>query len=236
MGSILQDILVDDLKENDIRVKVEQIFDINFQQDLNPRSTTPGNSKSLLEFYDLVRQAINDYETRAGTLTVNKVIFTEEEPDADSDTETITFSLIARNPGSFSQGTTGEGRIKNRRPIQRDVGEDLENPGYKYVTNGFWYDNIVRFTMWARTNKVANVRAEWFEDFMENYIWWFRLQGVNRVLFEQRNADILTVVDNNKWYGRPIDFFVRTEKLRTFSEKKIEEILIKLAVKEETNF
>jgi hypothetical protein len=235
MSSALQDLLSDDLTENDIRVVVQGIFDINFVTEDNPRSKTLGRAKSLLEFYDLVRQAIDNYETRAGATQVNKVIFTEEEPDADSDTETITFSLISREPGSFSQGSTREGDVRNRRPIQRAEGEDSENPGYRYVETGFWYDNIVRFTCWARTNKAANARAEWFEDFMENYLWWFRMQGVSRLLFEGRRTDIVTVVDNNKWYGRPIDFFVRTEKIRTFSEKKIEQILIKLAVKEETN-
>ncbi len=71
----------------------------------------------------------------------------------------------------------------------------------------------------------------WFEDLMEEYSWWFKLQGVDRVIFWGRQADVVVERDNNKWYGRPLDFFVRTEKLRVFREKTLEEILIKLAVK-----
>jgi hypothetical protein len=41
---------------------------------------------------------------------------------------------------------------------------------------------------------------------------------------------MVTVVNNNKWYGRPLDYFVRTETLRTFKEKTIEDILVNLKV------
>jgi hypothetical protein len=114
--------------------------------------------------------------------------------------------------------------------MHREEGDDKENPGYRYVIKGYWYDNLVRFTCWARSNKAANARAEWFEQLMQEYSWWYALQGVNRVLFWDRGSDIVSVVDGNKWYGRPIDFFVRTEKLRVFSEKELEQILIRLDV------
>jgi hypothetical protein len=68
---------------------------------------------------------------------------------------------------------------------------------------------------------------------MEEYSWWFKLQGLDRVLFWGRNSDIVTTVNENKWYGRPIDFFVRTEKIRTFQEKTLEEILVRLSTKQE---
>ena len=112
--------------------------------------------------------------------------------------------------------------------MTRESGTDAANPDYRYTVQGYWYDNLIRFTCWARTNKQANERANWFEDFMEDYTWWFRLQGVGRVLFWGRGEDDIVRDDENKWYGRPLDYFVRTEKLRRFEEKKLEEILIQL--------
>ena len=67
---------------------------------------------------------------------------------------------------------------------------------------------------------------------MEDYTWWFKLQGVNRILFWGRGEDQTVDDDGNKWFGRPLDYFVRTEKLRRFEEKKLEEILIKLDAKQ----
>lgn len=237
MATLLQDLLNEGLDSNNRRVIIEKVFDIDFTTNLSnstrpsaEKSKTFGKAKSLLEFNTLVGQAINDMETRQRTPQDNRVNYTEEEPDTESQTETITFSLLKRSPGAFGGGAPFESRVHNLVPMHREEGDDKENPGYRYVVKGYWYDNLVRFTCWARTNKTANKRAEWFEQLMQEYSWWYSLQGVNRVLFWDQGTDIVTVVDGNKWYGRPIDFFVRTEKLRVFSEKELEEILVRLDV------
>lgn len=235
--STVQDLLNEGLDVNNHRVIVEKVWDINFASSRpystrgsTDRSKTPGNAKSLLEFYTLVGQVVNDMETRAGTPADHRVIFTEEEPDVKSQTETITYSLMKRTPGAYGGGAPFESRVHNLVPMHREEGNDKENPGYRYVIKGYWYDNLVRFTCWARTNKAANARAAWFEELMQEYSWWYALQGVNRVLFWDRGSDIVTKVDGNKWYGRPIDFFVRTEKLKVFSERELEEISVRLSV------
>lgn len=238
MTSLLLDILDDELTEEEQRIIVQQAFEFvkgdpaQRRTPTGSRSVTPGKAKSLLEFYDLVRQAIVDAETRAGVSEDNRIRFTEEEPDINSQTETIAFSLLKRVPGQFAQGPPFGAEHQNLRPILREEGKDPNVPGYRFAVTGYWYDNLVRFTCWARTNKAANARAEWFENLMEEYTWWFRLQGVSRVIFWGRDADIVTDVDDNRWYGRPINFFVKTEKVRVFSEKTLEEIFIKLKVKE----
>lgn len=238
MSSILEPFDIDvDIKENQRKILVQQVFDFvagdaASRREALQKSKTLGKAKSLLEFYDLVRQVIDDYERRAGVSEKDQVIFTEEEPDIKSETETITFSLVRREPGAYGQGAPFESRVRNMRPIIREDTLDPQNPDHRVVTLGYWYDNVVRFTCWARTNKAANARAEWFEGLMEEYSWLFKLQGVNRTLFWGRQTDVVVDVQNNRWYGRPIDYFVRTEKLRVFSEKKIEEILLKISARE----
>jgi hypothetical protein len=187
-------------------------------------------AKSLNEYYDLVKQAIDDLERRANLDTKNKILFTEEEPDYKSEGEIITFSLVKREPGAFGQGAPFESKVRNLRPILRENVADPENPGYRLATLGYWHDNLVRFTCWAKTNKTANDRALWFEDLMENYSWWFKAQGVDRCLFWERGEDQTLFSQNNKWYGRPINYFVRTEKVRVFSEKTLEELVIQAGV------
>ena len=104
------------------------------------------------------------------------------------DLETISIRLVRREPGRFSEGRPYEGDVRNLRPILRQVYDDPENPGYKRAEMGYWYDNTVRFTCWARTNKEADARALWFEALMEDYKWFYRLRGVNRVLFHGRGT------------------------------------------------
>lgn len=234
MSSLLQDLLQEELTENNRRIIVNRVFESGIIKPLNsPKSRTMGSSKSLVEFYGLVNDAIKDYEKRAGTTEENQILFTEEEPDNNTQTETISFSLVRREPGAYAQGAPFEGKVKNLNFITREKGEDAENPGYQYAINGYLYDNVVRFTCWATTNKAANARAMWLEDMMEDYKWWFTAQGLQRVLFWGRNQDLVTVIDGNKWYGRPLEYFVRTEKLKVFQEKELEEIIINLAVKSE---
>jgi len=233
----LENLLKTELTETEVKVLVQEVFENSLVDPdvkrVADRSKTIGNSKSLREFYELVGQSIDNYEKRESVSVEHKIIFTEEEPDISSSTETVTYSLISREPGAFSQGAPLEGKVRNMRPMFREEGDDPENPGYRFMVLGYWHDNVVRLTCWARTNKAANARAEWLENLMEEYSWWYKAQGVNRVIFLGRRADIVVNIDNNKWYGRPIDYFVRTEQLRVFKEKTIEQILVNYTIKRE---
>jgi hypothetical protein len=230
MVDFLDDLLDDELTQDNIRVVVERIFDkeVGADRPRTEKDRTPKEAKPLVGVYDLIRQAIVNFEKRAGMPDANKVLFTEEEPDASALTEVITFSLVSRVPGSFGQGAPFESRTHNLRPMLREEVDDPENPGYRVATLGYWHDNIIRLTCWAQTNKAANARAEWLEKLLEEYAWFFKAEGVDRFLFHERNADIIEEISNNRWYGRPLDYFVRTETLRTVSEKTIEEIIIEL--------
>lgn len=234
MTSILADGLNEELKKPVVPIKVQQVFDNALcnlvTKQTGGKSRTVGAAKNLLEFYDLVGQAVEDLQKKSGISEIDKVNFTEEDPDVDSNSENIVFSVASRDPGAFGQGPPGNPTHRNLRPMFREEGDDPVNPGYRIMTVGYWYDNVIRFTCWARTNKAANSRAQWFEDLMEEYNWWFKYSGVDRVLFSGRRSDIVVTVDSNKWYGRPLDYFVRTEKIRVFSEKTIEEILVNYKV------
>ena len=106
---ILQDILREDLTVDDKRILVRNVFDGNFSEGLSKsnlgRSKTLGNAKSLLEFYELVHQSIQNYEMRAGTTDENKVIFTEEEPDAGCEPTTDHLSLDGGGLQGFLHGS-----------------------------------------------------------------------------------------------------------------------------------
>jgi hypothetical protein len=202
------------------------------------RSKTPGDSKDVYEFCDLVRQAIENRQSLEKTTEEAKIILTSETADIEQVLEAITFSLERRQPGKFSEGAPFEGDVVNLKPIIREVAKDPDNPGYRKVVLGYWYDNLVRFTCWARTNKEANQRALWFEQLMQDYTWFYRLSGVSRVFFWDRGSDVEKATDTtsslqsttNKYYGRPIVYYVRTEKITALSEKELEQLIISVSL------
>lgn len=224
----LEDLIPLELLDNP-RVEIRQYE--SFVQSVRQIPTalrTPLPAKNLKEVYALVKTVIDDYERRMNIADDAKVNFTEEEPDyLKASGPTITFSLHLREPGAMSKGSPMlRGTVRNFLPMLREEIDDPENPGYKRAILGYIHDNEVKFTVWAKTNKVANDKALWFEGLMQEYSWYFTSQGVARFLFLKREADLVSEVDGQKLYGRPIHFFVRTETLTTISQKTFELISI----------
>lgn len=232
----LQDILNDELKQNNQRVLVNKVYNVDFSENklykrnLEDYSKSPSDAKDIYQFYDIVENAIDNFQTRLNTPEQDRVIFTEEEPDFAAIPEVITASLVERCPGAFQSGAPMEAKVRNRKELFRQEIQDPQNPGYLMQVAGTFYDSIVRFTCWAKTNKEANARVRWFMSMMNDYRWWFVLEGIQRVFFHKQGSDLVEEVNEQKWYGRPLDFFVRTEDISVYSEKTIEEIVINMAL------
>lgn len=228
---ILDEELTED-RSAKIKVYAEEAFNAIVEparQSLDTR-TTPGRAKDINEVMSLIEEAIRDYEKREHATEDKKVKFTYEYPDNEAKLEAISVELTRREPGMFSQGAPFEGNIRQLRPLLRAEYEDPENPGYRRAVLGYCHDNILTLTPWARTNKAVNDRALWLEDLMEEYTWFFRYSGVARILYWGRGEEKQRLISNNPIYGRPINYYVRTEKLRSVSEKELEEICIRVGI------
>lgn len=229
------DILSEEIKTDPTRIKIfaetQFINILNSSQKLDSlgKTKTPGPAKNIVEVMDLLRQAIEDYEKRERINEDAKVHFLYENPDREAELESISCSLTERNPGMFAQGRPNESPVRQLRPLLRELLPDPDNPGYRRAVLGQFYDNTLTLTCWARTNKQANERALWLETVMEEYRWFFVYSGVNRVEYQGRRQEEVRQISNNKIYGRPIDYYVRTEKLRSVSQKELEEICVRLA-------
>jgi hypothetical protein len=236
-GSELRDDILDpSLFKERARLIVQSQYSAIIQEaESIPRTVTPGNAKNIVEFLDLVKDALDDYQNRTHIVGREKVIFTYEDPDKPIQFETISIGLERRQPGAFSQGPPLAGKVKNLRPILREEGHDPEEPGYRRAVLGYFHDNVMRITCWALTNKAANSRMLWLEEVMEQYTWYFRISGINRFLYEKHAAPLVRTVGNVRLFGRPVDYFVRTETLRTVKEKELEVIYLRLALRSDEN-
>lgn len=219
------------LLEEEPRVVVSHIAgEIQSKANTIPASRTPGNTKNISEFYELVRQAITHSEAEANVSDERKVDFTRDFSFKEMKNEILTYELARREPGDFSQGDPFGGSVKNLKPVYRETVDDEDNPTYKKLIFGYWYDNEVEFTCYGRTNKEADERALWFENLMNNYLWFFRYSGVSRVLYLGRGEETSEEFDGFKVFGRSIRFFVKTEEISVVSEKSIERILLNVSL------
>ena len=231
------DILSEDLTTElgSIQVIVESQFKriVDNAEKMDRRTRTPGPAKSILEVYELIKQAVEDHDRRTNVNADAQVLFTYENPVHEGQLEAISVSLVSRQPGVYGRVSLKtrdqNSKPRNCRPILRELIDDPDAPGYKRAILGYFYDNTIRLTCWARTNKTANARMIWLESIMEEYSWYFVFSGVNRILYDGVGEDKEKVINNNPVYGRSIEYFVRTEKIRAVSQKKLEEICITLA-------
>jgi hypothetical protein len=231
-STVRTDILSDDIKtdQKKVQIFVESVYKtIVNNADKLEKTRTPGAAKEITEVMELIKSAIEDYEIRVHSTNDSKIHITYEEPDTLANLEALTIKLIKREPGMFAQGTVFESKTKQRKPLLRDEIEDPDNPGYRRAILGQWYDNMLRLTCWARTNKAANARSLWLETVMEEYAWFFVYSGASRVIYDGRGPEETITIDGSKVYGRSLDYFVRTEKLRSISQKELELIVVRLS-------
>jgi hypothetical protein len=210
-----------------------QIYD-NFLHNSEDRSNgskqTPFPAKSIMEIPDLIKRVIEDYELRTNVAEKEKIFFTTEAPDFTSILEAITFSVTKRQPGGTGQGSPFSQDAKNFRPILRDQRSDPDNKGYALATLGYWHDNLIKLTCWAKSSWQASKRAFWLENIMRDYQWWLTMQGISRIFFWSSEGEEVQKVNDNKFYGKPLVYFVRDETLQNVSTKTLENVVVRLVV------
>ena len=196
----------------------------------SPRLRTPYPAQDIDGFFRLVGRAISAQQEAEGVQ--NPIIYTEEMPENDDNisSEVITYSVNMRKPGAAEQ--MGQGSImgdrvtRARKRMFREAFDDPDHPGLKVYTYGQEFDNRVEFKIWAKTNKTANARAMWFENFMETWRWYFEASGVKMVLYEGRDADIHLSPENRKLVCRPLIYYVRTEKITVVKEYSLRSLVV----------
>jgi hypothetical protein len=194
------------------------------------RLRTPYPAQDVDGFFRLVGQALKACQESEGVQ--NPIVYTEDMPEADDNItgEVISYCLKQRKPGHFEQGGQGRAMANNRtrarKKMFREAFDDPDHAGLKIYTFGKEFDNIVEFKLWARTNKTANARAMWFENFMEEYTWYFRASGIKLITYEGRDADIQISPENRKLVCRPLLFYVRTEQITTVKEYNLRSLVV----------
>jgi hypothetical protein len=235
-STIRTDLLDRDETENPQRVLVEHVYDVYvapLRANGQPPLKSIGPAKSLDECLVLIHQAITAKETVSEITEDAKLkYFGWEEPVKDAQLEAITILPVRRLAGQLAAGRPDRGNsvVREIKPHLREEIRDPDHKGYNLAILGQIYDNYVEFTCWGRTNKTAYRRALWFEDLIQEYAWYFTMNGVSRIINQGHKQRVTKKIGDNAIYGYPVECFIRTEKITHVSEKILEQIIIQIGL------
>ena len=138
--------------------------------------------------------------------------------------EAITWSIVRLEPGSLSDEPFK--RPRTLRPMHREIQRIAATDRHALDTSAKYYDCLVQFDCWARTNRAAEDLVTWFELFMDTYIPVFTFNGIQRCFYWERTMDELVTRWRNDIVNRSIRYYIRTETVLTRIVSKIRAITI----------
>jgi len=156
-------------------------------------------------------------------------VYSADNP-IDEFQDTVTWKVVRREPGVFTGSPFGEST--NRKEIKPRIRERATfhpSKDNQYLDiYGQWFDNLVQFDLWTKTNEEAEVLIEWFEDFMDMYRNIFMEYGLENLIYWRRFEDQTLLKWANPLHVRSVQYFCRTEKLTAVPTYKIKQIHLKL--------
>lgn len=229
----------DGLSEDEIALKREYLAHSFSQLDTKSRNTGANYIQphsTLDQFIDLVKEAIDKDQSDKK----DKVFFLDnyshsnifEDPSSPGKDALgiVGYRLTSRVPGTTAAtNRPGDSSRREVRPSLRAVTyDDPSKPKQATFHYGRWYDNMICFEIYARSNKEANDLAMWFEDLMEKYRPFFALNGIMKYHFEERDGDAAKKNGDSVIQIRPLHYWVRTEKTYEIDEHTINNILVNI--------
>lgn len=196
-----------------------------YKEDLVRNKRIPVGGE-INDFFPLVHKALISKQLSENIDKDKMVLFVEEDPPEKIDTETITFYIQSRSPGQFAQGPAGTRTHTEVRHHIRNMETHNERPGETLVTAGKFYDNSIRFNVYAKTNKQARKRLIWFTKTMDQYLWYFEMSGykvVERGVGDRERVEIENYGTVTKY---PVSYYVRSEDILHFGLQELKQVVL----------
>jgi hypothetical protein len=209
-------------QENITDEQAQQIID-NFLNTYERTDVAP--SFDLNAFFGLVKNAIESKQNTENIPSDKRLLFVEEDPPENIDTEAITFELLKRENGSFSRGAPFQGNVKEIKPHIRAERQHPEHPGERLVTFGKRYDNLVGFNIYARSNAQARERLLWFEGLMLSYSWYFKIFGFKTYFFGTGKRERVEI-EGTKLTKYPSEYYVGTDDIYHIGYQELKRVII----------
>jgi hypothetical protein len=124
---------------------------------------------------------------------------------------TVVYTLIRKEPGSI--GGQPFGPRKQYKPMPREHKRSTFEPGRSIEINAQWFDLLVQFECFTTDNLSADLLADWVEEFMRQYTWVLKYNGVQEILFWQRLRDGAVTKWRQDLISRTVQYYFRIEDL-----------------------
>lgn len=193
------------------------------------RMLRPRPAQDIDGFTTLVSQVFEEQQDREEVPANLRVELVQDFPPDGIQTEIVTFGLVRRRPAAMSKGQAFNTDHLEVKPHVRGIEFNPQEPGNRIVIYGQRFENEMVFTCWAKTNKQADIRARWLEDTLKSWTWYIRFNGIDDFYFMGQDEDIHLALDNTKQviHGRPMRYYLRTERTTTVLEPVIRHIVVK---------
>jgi len=133
----------------------------------------------------------------------------------------ITYHIVSRRYAE---------RIKERRPREREMVPDPDNPGEFIKITGQFFEYVVELGVFAKTNDEADALLEKFENFLFTYSPYFCECGVNKIWFEEQLEDEVITKWRDPVYSRRVRYRLRLEKIRLLKISELKQVLVNIDV------
>jgi len=204
------------IEERDLKIS-------NYINSFN-RNFPVSKKAGLMDFFKLVQDVVKVKQDYDSVPIDKRLLFLAECPDIPIDTESITYELYSRQPGQFSQGSAGQGTIREVTPHIRDIRDHPDHIGEKLVTVGQFYDNTILFNIYARTDYSAIERVLWFEKLITSFKWYFSSHGIDKIIEQTVNKRENVSINNLILVKYSIGYFIRTEDVFHFGTHELKHI------------
>lgn len=124
---------------------------------------------------------------------------------------TVVYALIKKEPASI--GGQPFGPRKQHKPRHMETLRSVNTPGHSLSISSLWFDTLVQMDCYTTDNRSADLLASWFEDFMRQYTWVLKYNGVQEILFWQRLRDKAVTKWRQDLISRTVQYFFRIEEL-----------------------
>lgn len=131
--------------------------------------------------------------------------------DAGPIRPTVVYTLMQKEPGSINGQPFSP--QKQYKPMYREQLKSQFEPGRTVEVSAQWFDLLVQFECYTTDNYSADLLADWFEEFMRQYTWVLKYNGVQEILFWQRLRDAAVAKWRQDLISRTVQYFFRIEDL-----------------------
>jgi hypothetical protein len=141
--------------------------------------------------------------------------------------DTITWKVHRRAPGSLSNKPFGPDKQWKPRLIDRSIAHESDTTELVDIYEQD-FDNVIQFDIFSQTNQKCEELAEWFEDQIVVFQWYFQQVGIPRVLFMERTTDERVDRLASGLNTRSLRYYVRTKRYYRFDNDRMGEIRMRL--------